>query len=83
MISRDYLVKICDISQERLESDIIVFGVRLHPLAEHTAVNRGAVGASPLGELKKACEHQCLQAVICGAVGASPACRVLSEDVGK
>lgn len=40
LASRDYLVKTCDISQERLESDIVVFGVRPHPLVEHTAVNR-------------------------------------------
>lgn len=35
LVSRDYLVKTCDISQERLESDIIVFGVRARPLVEH------------------------------------------------
>ena len=29
------------------------FGVRAHPLIEHTAVNRGGVGSSQLGELKK------------------------------
>ena len=29
------------------------FGVRAHPLIEHTAVNSGGVGSSQLGELKK------------------------------
>ena len=47
MISRDYLVITCDISQERLESDIIIFGVRVHLLVAHAAVNRGVVGSSP------------------------------------
>lgn len=69
MISRDYLVITCDISQERLESDIIIFGVRVHLLVAHAAVNRGVVGSSPtrgvkVNSLPRNLQTECLQVFV-------------------